>query len=76
MYGNLLMNNMNEECERSQMFEMYVDIDWGLKNKKKLEQINRITLFLMKNEWNEEWVYCVKWICRYLMRINEEGDEI
>ena len=72
MYGNLLMNNTNEVWERGQMFEMYIDIDWGLKNKtKKLEQINWITLFLMRNE---EWVYGVKWICRYLMRINEEGD--
>ena len=54
------------------MFEMYIDIDWGLKTKQiKLEQINWITLFLMRNE---EWVYGVKWICRYLMRINEEGD--
>ena len=76
MYGNLLMNNTNEVWERGQMFEMYIDIDWGLKNKtKKLEQINWITLFLMRNEeW--VWVYRVKWICRYLMRINEEGDEI
>ena len=36
MYGNLLINNTNEEWERSQMYEMYVDIDWGLKNKKKV----------------------------------------
>ena len=33
------MNNTIKEWDRGQMFEIYIDIDWVLKNKKRLEQM-------------------------------------